>query len=208
MSNDTREITGVHDISGTIYREVGPSFKKVLGTDTDLDGSGVRRIWHRGARKTELLTWEAEDGAIVRQELTFQNLLIETNQTGIVRTGLIPQEGSVSTPQSVEFSASLDSGVLRKCAMLLAHMEERDAYQHHLLENLNLVLESTGHAAVNIMHAGPHNHDRRHHESLSNAKAQALHDNGSTNNSGKFAYWIQVAIGFAAAAIILILISR
>ena len=36
MSNDTREITGVHDISGTIYREVGPSFKKVLGTDTDL----------------------------------------------------------------------------------------------------------------------------------------------------------------------------
>ena len=53
------------------FIEVGPSFKKVLGTDTDLDGSGVRRIWHRGARKTELLTWEAEDGAIVRQELTF-----------------------------------------------------------------------------------------------------------------------------------------
>ena len=115
VSNDTREITGVHDISGTIYREVGPSFKKVLGTDTDLDGSGVRRIWHRGARKTELLTWEAEDGAIVRQELTFQNLLIETNQTGIVRTGLIPQEGSVSTPQSVEFSSSPDSGVLKMC---------------------------------------------------------------------------------------------
>ena len=92
--------------------------------------------------------------------------------------------------------------------MLLAHMEERDAYQHHLLENLNLVLESTGHAAVNIMHAGPHNHDRRHHESLSNAKAHALQDNGSTNNSGRFAYWIQVAIGFTAAAITLILISR
>ncbi|MEC8049583.1 MAG: hypothetical protein VX210_02240 [Myxococcota bacterium] len=208
MSNDTREITGVHDISGTIYREVGPSFKKVLGTDTDLDGSGVRRIWHRGARKTELLTWEAEDGAIVRQELTFQNLLIETNQTGIVRTGLIPQEGSLNTPQSVEFSSSPDPGVLRKCAMLLAQMEERDAYQHHLLENLNLVLESAGHAAVNVMHNGPHNHDRKHHESLSSTKTPAQPDGGSSEKSRRFAYWIQVAIGFAAAAIMLVLISR
>ena len=31
-------------------------------------------------------------------------------------------------------------------------MEARDAYQHHLLEGLNSVLESDGHAAVNIMH--------------------------------------------------------
>ena len=208
MSSDSREITGVHDISGTIYREVGPSFKKVLGTDTDLDGSGVRRIWHRGAQKTELLTWETEDGTIVRQELTFQNLLIEINQTGIVRTGLIPQDGSPNTPQSVEFSSSPDPGVLKKCATLLAQMEARDAYQHHLLEGLNSVLESDGHAAVNIMHAGPHNHDRKHHESLSNSKAELDLNLNQPESSAQFSYWLQVAIGFAAAALILILITR
>ena len=38
MSNDTRRYGS--DISGTIYRSWSV-IKKVLGTDTDLDGSGV-----------------------------------------------------------------------------------------------------------------------------------------------------------------------
>ena len=205
-----REITGVHDISGTIYREVAPSFKKVTGTDMKVDGSGIRRIWHRGPRKTELLTWESETGAIVRQELTFQNLLIETNQTGIVRTGRIPEDGSGSEPHAVQFTSSPDPGILNKCAMLLADMHHRDAYQHHLLESLNATLESIGHAPLNIMHAGPHNHDRLYHDSLGTAPSQITVETQEdlAPSSSKNTYWLRLAVGFAAATILLIFLAR
>ena len=63
----------VFTISGDNLSTVGPSFK---GTDTDLDGSGVRRCLRVPENRTPNLS-----GRCVRQELTFQNLLIETNQT-------------------------------------------------------------------------------------------------------------------------------
>ena len=207
---ETREITGIHDISGTIYREVGPSFKKVRGSDLKVDGAGIRRIWHRGPRKTELLTWESETLAIVRRELTFQNLLIETNQTGIVRTGRIPQDGSGGQPQAVAFTPSPDPNILRKCATLLADMKERDAYQHHLLETLNVTLESIGHAALNIMHTGPHNLDRNHHDSIAGIAPppQASSDDALSSKAASNTYWMKLAIGFTAAMLLLIFLTR
>ena len=207
---ESREITGVHDISGTIYREVGPSFRKVSGTDLKVDGAGIRRIWHRGARKTELLTWESETGAIVRQELTFQNLLIETNQTGIVRTGRIPQDGDSSQPQTVAFTPTPDPNILRKCAILLAEMQERDAYQHQLLETLNATLQSLGHAPPNVMHSGAHNYDRNYHDVKASLKSDfTVRNNGdSLESSQRKEYWIRLAVGFAAAMLILIFLTR
>lgn len=209
---EKREITGIHDISGTIYREVGPSFRKVLGTDTELDASGIRRIWHRGARKTELLTWETEDGSIVRQELTFQNLLIETNQTGIVRTGRIPEEGNSSQSHAVQFTPTPDPGVLSKCAMLLADMKQRDAYLHQLLETLNITLETTGHAPVNVMYAGPHNHDRLYHDSLVKAPvpSSSYSEEAASPDVGprSHGYLLQIALGFIAATGLLIFLAR
>ena len=207
---EPREITGIHDISGTIYREVGPSFKKVRGSDLKVDGAGIRRIWHRGARKTELLTWESESLAIVRQELTFQNLLIETNQTGIVRTGRIPQDEGEGQPQTVAFTPNPDPNILRKCAMLLAEMKDRDAYQHHLLETLNATLESIGHAALNVMHTGPHNQDRNHHDPAGGIviSPSINSDDDLSAKPRQNAYWLRLAIGFTAAILLLIFLSR
>ena len=208
--DENREITGVHDISGTIYREVAPTFKRVTGTDIKVDGSGIRRIWHRGPRKTELLTWESEEQAIVRQELTFQNLLIETNQTGIVRTGHIPQDGAGAEPHAVQFTASPDASILKKCAMLLADMRERDAYQHHLLETLNATLESVGHAPLNVMHRGPHNYDRHYHDTIGHPAVikSANQEHFEPSSSAAKGYWLRLAVGFVAATLLLILLAR
>ena len=170
--NDTREITGVHDISGTIYREVGPSFKKVLGTDTDLDGSEYAEF---GTEVPENRTPNLGGrGWCNRKTRVNVSKSSYRNQSDWYRKNWIDSAGGFGQYAPVcRIFVKSRFRCFEKVPMLLAHMEERDAYQHHLLENLNLVLESTGHAAANIMHAGPHNHDRRHHESLSNASASA-----------------------------------
>ena len=210
MTGEKREITGVHDISGTIYREVGPAFKKVLGTDAAVDDAGIRRIWHRGPRKTELLTWETEEGAIVRQELTFQHLLIETNQTGLVRTGKVPKNPKEGSNNAVKFSSGPDHSSVRKCAMLLANMKQRDAYQHHLLVQLNTTLDSLGYAEVNVLHGGPHNLDPNYHDSLVETPPPAMAEEpaDSISTADKTNYWLQIALGIVAVIAAALILSR
>ena len=137
MSNDTREITGVHDRGRSVGKLV-PHSRSAGYRYRDLDGSGVRRIWHRGARKTELPDLRGRRGWCNRKTRVNVSKSSYRNQSDrYQRTGLIPQEASQYAPV-----CRVKSRFRRpeKMAMLLAHMEERDAYQHHLLENLNLLL--------------------------------------------------------------------
>ena len=147
-----------------VVEAIAHRFRRLRGDET-FDHTGVRTIWHRGPQRTELLTWENQDGHILKQEFTFAGLVIEFSHKGGVRTGLIPageQGTDTGQPRStiVRMQTSLSVNALQYGARLLGRVPDRDYYGQHLLELINNSLSGLGERPISPICTGPQNFQR------------------------------------------------
>lgn len=120
-----------------------------MKSDEAYDDSGERTIWHRGRKRTEMLTWENQSGDILRQELTLFGMVIEARMGRAVRTGEVPQNeantghGAVSG-NLLSMHAKASPATLGYASHLLKNIRGRDYYAQHLLKRVNETIASQG----------------------------------------------------------------
>ena len=131
---------------------IASRFRRLRGDET-FDANGVRTIWHRGPRRTELLTWENRDGALIKQEFSFAGLVLEYTPEQGIRTGIIPLSDQVTDtgqPKStvIRMQSVPEATTLQKASALLGLVPDRDYYGQHLMEISNDWLVQNGHQPI------------------------------------------------------------
>ena len=137
-------VTGTYDRG--ILEQIAREFRRMRADET-YDDDGIRTIWHRGPQRTELLTWEDRKGNILKQELSFVGLFVETSPGMMPKTGVFPvHEHTTDTGQPrssiVEITSEPDPSTIRTAAQLLGWVPVRDKYSQLLLDSLTLHLAS------------------------------------------------------------------
>ena len=135
-----------------ILETIAVRFRRLRGDET-FDANDVRTIWHRGPQRTELLTWENRDGALIKQEFSFAGLILEYTPEQGIRTGIIPLSDQVTDtgqPRStvIRMQNQPEPTTLQKAAALLGLVPERDYYGQHLMEISNDWLVQNGHQPI------------------------------------------------------------
>ncbi len=135
-----------------VLETIATRFRRLRGDET-FDANDVRTIWHRGPQRTELLTWENRNGALIKQEFSFAGLVLEYTPEQGIRTGIIPLSDQVTDtgqPRStvIRMQSHPESTTLQKAAALLGLVPERDYYGQHLMEISNDWLVQNGHQPV------------------------------------------------------------
>ena len=131
---------------------IASRFRRLRG-DEAFDTQGIRTIWHRGPQRTELLTWESQDGSLIKQELSFAGLIVEYTPEHGIRTGIIPitdQVTDTGQPKStvIRMQTAPDVNTLQKASTLLGLVPARDYYGQHLMEISNDWLVQNGHTPI------------------------------------------------------------
>lgn len=130
-----------------LVREIGESFRRLRGDESYSDG--IRTIWHRGKMRTEMLSWEDQEGKIVRQELAFMGMVILFKQGKPLTTGTVPlddKETAAGRPMTelVKQDPAPNSEALDLSSHLLKNIPERDYYAQHLLKHVNDAVDKLG----------------------------------------------------------------
>jgi len=131
----------IKDLAGTVKR---------VRANEDFDAQGIRTIWHRGQRQTELLTWENQAGDVMKQELTFLGFVVEF-RGGRLRTGKVVQDGTTSGAMgshAMQLDRVPDHVTLSYASLLLKQIPDRDFYEQHLLKHVNDGLAELGETRV------------------------------------------------------------
>lgn len=135
-----------------VLESIANRFRRLRG-DESFDTQGIRTIWHRGPQRTELLTWESKDGALIKQELSFAGLIVEYTPNQGIRTGIIPVTDQVTDtgqPRStvIRMQTAPEANTLQKASTLLGLIPQRDYYGQHLMELSNDWLVQNGQTPV------------------------------------------------------------
>jgi hypothetical protein len=131
----------IKDLAGTVKR---------VRANEDFDDQGIRTIWHRGQRQTELLSWENQAGDVVKQELTFVGFVVEL-RNGRLRTGKLVQDGTTAGAMgshAMQLDRVPDHVTLSYASLLLKQIPDRDFYEQHLLKHVNDGLAELGESRV------------------------------------------------------------
>ena len=189
-----------------VIEEAANSVRRMQANE-DFDKDGLRTIWHRGRKRTEMLSWENRDNEIVRQELSIFGMMVEY-RAGAVRTGDIPNQEELSSggkPMShlVQIHEMPNERILEYASHLLRHLEGRDFYAQHLLKHVNAAIASFGfdesRTAVNTLSAYSRSAASRPTQQLSPASTELTL---KTKVAGKWKMvLITVGLALAGAAV-------
>ena len=138
---------GVTSVS--LIKDLAVTVKRVRANE-DFDAQGIRTIWHRGHRQTEILSWENQGGEVVKQELSFLGFVVEL-KNGRMRTGKVVQDGTTGGAMgshAMQLDRVPDHVTLSYASLLLKQIPDRDFYEQHLLKHVNESLAELGESRV------------------------------------------------------------
>jgi hypothetical protein len=83
------------------------SLFRIRAFEEAADAAGLRRVWHRGERGADLLTWVRPDGKVARQELTLLDDHFVWTPNGLRTARLEAGDGLEGEAASVRFDRPL-----------------------------------------------------------------------------------------------------
>jgi hypothetical protein len=124
--------------------ELASSFRRIKGAVPDGDD---QTVWHQGRAGAEMLSWEHDDGSVIRQELCFYGQMViykrgEPLQTASVPASVETTHAGVAKADVVDRDPAPSTRTLTHAAQLLEHIEPSDAYTKNLLDAIQSALPS------------------------------------------------------------------
>ncbi|OGR11877.1 MAG: hypothetical protein A2341_17055 [Deltaproteobacteria bacterium RIFOXYB12_FULL_58_9] len=117
------------------------------GEKTTADGGRV--VWHRGPRRSEMLSWVTKSGEVDKQELIFWGLVVSYDQRRHLRTGrtqMLQEQNapSVGAGDDISWDGTLNFTTLDAASEFLKYTPEKDPFCRHLRKHINLSMASCG----------------------------------------------------------------
>ena len=110
------------------------SMFRIRAVESPPDASGLRKVWHRGARHAELVSEIDDTGRVARHEFSlFDDVVVWERGRGFV-TGVARDEGSTRGAANVAFDLTADNERLLRIAAALEPYAGRDRIIQHLRE--------------------------------------------------------------------------
>lgn len=110
------------------------SMFRIRAVESPADDSGLKKVWHRGARHAELVSEIDLSGRVARHEFSlFDDVLIWERGKGFV-TGESTAAGSTRGAANVSFDLTTDPERLTRVTQALEPYQGRDRIIHHLRE--------------------------------------------------------------------------
>ncbi|MBL8911059.1 MAG: hypothetical protein JNM17_10240 [Archangium sp.] len=110
------------------------SMFRIRAVESPPDASGLKKVWHRGARHAELISEIDTTGRVARHEFSlFDDVLVWERGRGFV-TGATQVEGSTRGAAKVAFDLTTDPDRMSRVSAALAPYQGRDRIIHHLRE--------------------------------------------------------------------------
>lgn len=107
---------------------------RIRAVESPPDPSGLKKVWHRGARHAELVSEIDLTGRVARHEFSlFDDVLVWERGRGFV-TGATQVEGSTRGAANVAFDLATDPERMQRVSAALAPYQGRDRIIHHLRE--------------------------------------------------------------------------
>lgn len=107
---------------------------RIRAVESPADASGLKKVWHRGARHAELVSEIDVSGRVARHEFSlFDDVLVWERGRGFV-TGTAQVEGSTRGAANVAFDLTTDPDRLQRVTAALTPYRGRDRIIHHLRE--------------------------------------------------------------------------
>lgn len=107
---------------------------RIRAVESPPDPSGLKKVWHRGARHAELVSEIDLTGRVARHEFSlFDDVLVWERGRGFV-TGATQVEGSTRGAAKVAFDLTADPERMQRVSAALAPYQGRDRIIHHLRE--------------------------------------------------------------------------
>jgi hypothetical protein len=110
------------------------SMFRIRAVESPPDPSGLKKVWHRGARNAELVSEIDLSGHVARHEFSlFDDVLVWERGKGFV-TGTAQVEGSTRGAANVAFDLTTDPERMARVTQALEPYKGRDRIIHHLRE--------------------------------------------------------------------------
>lgn len=110
------------------------SMFRIRAVESPADATGLKKVWHRGARHAELISEIDLTGRVARHEFSlFDDVLVWERGRGFV-TGATQVEGSTRGAAKVAFDLTTDPERMMRVSAALAPYQGRDRIIHHLRE--------------------------------------------------------------------------
>lgn len=110
------------------------SMFRIRAVESPPDATGLRKVWHRGARHAELVSEIDAAGRVARHEFSlFDDVVIWERGRGFV-TGVAQLEGSTRGAANVAYDLTADGERLLRITAALAPYAGRDRIIQHLRE--------------------------------------------------------------------------
>lgn len=108
------------------------SMFRIRAVESPPDATGLRKVWHRGAKHAELVSEIDAEGRVARHEFSlYDDVLVWERGRGF-QTGETHTEGSTRGAAKVSFDLTADGGRLARVAAALAPYGGRDRIIEHL----------------------------------------------------------------------------
>lgn len=107
---------------------------RIRAVESPADDSGLKKVWHRGAKHAELVSEIDRSGRVARHEFSlFDDVLIWERGKGFL-TGESNVTGSTRGAAKVAFDLTTDPERLERMTSALEPYQGRDRIIHHLRE--------------------------------------------------------------------------